>query len=221
MTAPRKALAPSFSSLEFRAALGMFPTGVTIVTARDARGHRVGLTASSFNSVSLDPPLVLWSLSLASPNLEAFSKASHFAVNVLAADQQALSSGPADGGEPADEASVAMPATLPAELAEALDDGEEMAAGELPHPAGKVCGTVGQQDLGLAVSAGVEEDLAGRRIAGGILEPHVEPEVSQRDPAGLAAPARVDELLPVREEPPELKTRLRCPFVFHEGGELE
>jgi flavin reductase (DIM6/NTAB) family NADH-FMN oxidoreductase RutF len=90
MTAPRKALAPSFSSLEFRAALGMFPTGVTIVTARDARGHRVGLTASSFNSVSLDPPLVLWSLSQRAGSLPAFAGGSHYAINVLAAEQRSL-----------------------------------------------------------------------------------------------------------------------------------
>ena len=82
---------PDFSPRDFRATLGMFATGVTIVTARTAAGHPVGLTANSFNSVSLNPPLVLWSLSLASPSLAAFSQASHFAVNVLAADQQALS----------------------------------------------------------------------------------------------------------------------------------
>ncbi len=61
--APRQARAPAFSGLEFRAALGMFATGVTIVTARGPGGTRVGLTANSFNSVSLAPPLVLWSLS--------------------------------------------------------------------------------------------------------------------------------------------------------------
>ena len=56
---PRKASPPAFSGVEFRAALGMFATGVTIVTARTAQGELVGLTANSFNSVSLDPPLVL------------------------------------------------------------------------------------------------------------------------------------------------------------------
>lgn len=90
MTASRKALAPSFSSLEFRAALGMFPTGVTIVTARDVHGHRVGLTASSFNSVSLEPPLVLWSLSRRAGSLPAFASGSHYAINVLAAEQHGL-----------------------------------------------------------------------------------------------------------------------------------
>ena len=74
-----------------RAAFGAFATGVTVVTALDPDGRAIGLTVNSFNTVSLDPPLVLWSLSLASPKLEAFRAASHFAVNVLAADQQALS----------------------------------------------------------------------------------------------------------------------------------
>jgi flavin reductase (DIM6/NTAB) family NADH-FMN oxidoreductase RutF len=68
----------------------MFATGVTIVTARAADGGVVGLTANSFNSVSLDPPLVLWSLSRAAASLAAFSKGSHYAINVLAADQKAL-----------------------------------------------------------------------------------------------------------------------------------
>lgn len=74
-----------------RDALGAFATGVTVVTARDPAGCPIGLTVNSFNTVSLDPPLVLWSLSLASPRLAAFREASHFAVNVLAADQQAIS----------------------------------------------------------------------------------------------------------------------------------
>ncbi len=81
---------PLFSSTEFRTALGMFATGVTIVTARAPDGHLVGLTANSFNSVSLAPPLVLWSLSQAASSMEAFRKGSHYAINILAADQQAL-----------------------------------------------------------------------------------------------------------------------------------
>ena len=81
---------PDFSTLEFRASLGMFATGVTIVTARTGTGELVGLTANSFNSVSLSPPLVLWSLSQAATSMEAFRKGSHYAINILAADQQAL-----------------------------------------------------------------------------------------------------------------------------------
>jgi 3-hydroxy-9,10-secoandrosta-1,3,5(10)-triene-9,17-dione monooxygenase reductase component len=76
---------------ELRLALGRFVTGVTIVTCRDAAGAPIGLTANSFNALSLDPPLVLWSLRSSSATIAAFSEASHFAVNVLAADQVDLS----------------------------------------------------------------------------------------------------------------------------------
>ena len=75
----------------FRSALGAFATGVTIVTTRDADGRDVGLTANSFNSVSLDPPMVLWSLAKSARSLPAFLAAAHFAVHVLAADQEELS----------------------------------------------------------------------------------------------------------------------------------
>ncbi len=76
---------------ELRRALGRFVTGVTIVTCRDEQGQPVGLTANSFNALSLDPPLVLWSLREASSTIDAFTRASHFAINVLAADQVDLS----------------------------------------------------------------------------------------------------------------------------------
>ena len=68
----------------------MFATGVTIVTARDANGAPVGLTANSFNSVSLDPPLVLWSLSRLAGSMPHFSRGSHYAINILAAEQRDL-----------------------------------------------------------------------------------------------------------------------------------
>jgi flavin reductase (DIM6/NTAB) family NADH-FMN oxidoreductase RutF/DNA-binding MarR family transcriptional regulator len=90
MSPPRQALPPAFSPREFRGALGMFATGVTIVTARTASGELVGLTANSFNSVSLDPPLVLWSLARAAGSMPAFSTGSHYAINILAADQKDL-----------------------------------------------------------------------------------------------------------------------------------
>lgn len=76
---------------EFRNALGSFATGVTIVTTCDGEGRDVGLTANSFNSVSLDPPMVLWSLAKTSTSLDVFSNAPHFAVHILAADQEHLS----------------------------------------------------------------------------------------------------------------------------------
>jgi 4-hydroxyphenylacetate 3-hydroxylase, reductase component len=78
-------------SRHLRTALGRFTTGVTIVTCTDAEGRFVGLTANSFNSLSLDPPLVLWSLRQSSPNLAAFAAATRFAVNVLAEAQVDLS----------------------------------------------------------------------------------------------------------------------------------
>jgi len=85
-----RARAPGFSSSEFRSALGMFATGVTIVTARGPDGQLVGLTANSFNSVSLSPPLVLWSLAQAARSMPAFQRGSHYAINILGADQQEL-----------------------------------------------------------------------------------------------------------------------------------
>ncbi len=68
----------------------MFATGVTIVTARSVKGEPIGLTANSFNSVSIDPPLVLWSLSRQAGSMPAFERGSHYAINILAADQRAL-----------------------------------------------------------------------------------------------------------------------------------
>lgn len=83
----------------FRAALGRFATGVTIVTTRDQSGDPVGITANSFNSVSLDPPMILWSLAKSAYSLKAFSEAEHFAVHILSSDQQELSNTFARRGE--------------------------------------------------------------------------------------------------------------------------
>ena len=82
---------PPLDAKALRSALGRFTTGVTIATCRDADGRAVGLTCNSFNSLSLDPPLVLWSLRAASPALPAFCQASHFAINILAEGQVELS----------------------------------------------------------------------------------------------------------------------------------
>lgn len=76
---------------EFRATLGAFATGVTVLTALDDAGRPIGVTISSFNAVSLEPALILWSLDLKSPNLEIFKNAKHYVVNVLSAGQEALS----------------------------------------------------------------------------------------------------------------------------------
>ena len=76
---------------QLRDALGRFTTGVTVVTCCDAAGGFVGLTANSFSSLSLEPPLVLWSLRSASPAMASFEAARRFAVNVLADSQVELS----------------------------------------------------------------------------------------------------------------------------------
>ena len=81
----------SLDSLSFRSALGCFATGITIVTALTPSGEPLGLTANSFNSVSLDPPLVLFSLNRAAYSLGSFQEGGHFAVNVLRENQRDLS----------------------------------------------------------------------------------------------------------------------------------
>lgn len=78
-------------SREFRNALGQFATGVTVITTRDAEGQPVGMTANSFSSLSLEPPLVLWSIAKTSSNYAVFAEANHFAIHVLSAEQQSLS----------------------------------------------------------------------------------------------------------------------------------
>lgn len=75
----------------FRNALGAFATGVTVITARDQDGQDVGITVNSFSSVSLDPPLVLWSLGKNAQCFSGFINAEYFAIHVLAEDQEALS----------------------------------------------------------------------------------------------------------------------------------
>ena len=90
---PATELASGHSSIDprdFRNALGTYATGVTIITAAGSDGKPYGLTCNSFASVSLNPPLILWSLGMFSQGLSVFQNASHFAVNVLGASQQAL-----------------------------------------------------------------------------------------------------------------------------------
>lgn len=84
---------------EFRRALGQFPTGVTVITTVDDKGEPVGVTASSFNSVSIDPPLVLWSVDKSAYSAALFEKSTHFAVNVLSKDQVDISNRFAGRGE--------------------------------------------------------------------------------------------------------------------------
>lgn len=75
---------------DLRRTLGAFPTGVTVITTRSAAGEPVGMTASSFNALSLDPPLVLWSIGRGSRNHDSFAAATHWAVHVLAREQREL-----------------------------------------------------------------------------------------------------------------------------------
>ena len=75
----------------FRSALGSFATGVTVVTTALSADEPIGVTASSFNSVSLEPPLVLWSLAKKSASLDAFTKSGHFAVHILSCEQENIS----------------------------------------------------------------------------------------------------------------------------------
>src|SRR4051812_23655428 len=109
---------------DFRTALGTFPTGVCLVTTLAPDGSRAGLTVNSFSSVSLDPPMVLWSLARTASSAPVFRDAEYFAINVLAAGDAALSShfarsgadkfaafaqrfGPGLGGAPVLEGAVA------------------------------------------------------------------------------------------------------------------
>ncbi|HEN8802196.1 flavin reductase [Pseudomonas sp. CM25] len=88
-----------FDPQAFRAALGTFTTGVTIITSQDQDGLPVGITANSFNSVSLNPPLVLWSLSKQARSLPVFSSGKHWNVHVLSIEQEKLSGRFATQGE--------------------------------------------------------------------------------------------------------------------------
>jgi len=78
------------ASRSFREALGRYPTGVALITLM-AEGRPMAMTVNSFASVSLDPPLILWSVDRAGKRYRLFRDTLHFAVNVLAADQEALS----------------------------------------------------------------------------------------------------------------------------------
>nr|WP_298380377.1 flavin reductase family protein [uncultured Halomonas sp.] len=89
----------SFDTRAFRSALGTFTTGVTIITAQAENGTPVGITANSFNSVSMDPPLVLWSLAKNAQSLPVFNSTDHWNVHVLSTEQEALSGRFASRGE--------------------------------------------------------------------------------------------------------------------------
>jgi flavin reductase (DIM6/NTAB) family NADH-FMN oxidoreductase RutF len=89
----------SFDGRELRNALGRFATGVTVITTVSDKQQAVGMTANSFSSVSLDPPLVLWSLKNNSDGYDVFSSPQHFAINILSTEQQAQSNQYAKKGQ--------------------------------------------------------------------------------------------------------------------------
>jgi len=126
-----------------RTALGGFATGVTIVTCRGEAGDAVGLTVNSFNALSLEPPMVLWSLRLASPSLAAFDSAAHFAINVLAESQVELSR--------------RFASTLPAKFDEGLWG---QGAGRVPVLAG--CAATFECELASHLTAGDHRLYLGR-----------------------------------------------------------
>lgn len=78
--------------LQLRQVFGQFATGVTIVTTGSETGEAVGMTVSSFNTVSLEPPLILWCIDKKTGCFEAFNHCEHFAIHVLSQEQEALSS---------------------------------------------------------------------------------------------------------------------------------
>jgi flavin reductase (DIM6/NTAB) family NADH-FMN oxidoreductase RutF len=82
---------PEIDGKDFRTALGTFPTGVCLITTLAPDGQRAGLTVNSFSSVSLEPPMVLWSLARTANCAPVFRDAEYFAINVLGADDAALS----------------------------------------------------------------------------------------------------------------------------------
>lgn len=88
-----------FDIRDFRGALGQFPTGVTVITALDKNGEPIGCTASSFNSVSIDPALVLWSVDKSAFSAAIFEKTDYFAVNILSENQVDISNRFAGRGE--------------------------------------------------------------------------------------------------------------------------
>ncbi len=88
MVAPRQLRAGRLDTLDFRQAVSAFTTGVTVVTTCDDSGTRYGLTANSFASVSLEPPLVLFCVDHRAPSLTGLNRSRHFAINVLASDQE-------------------------------------------------------------------------------------------------------------------------------------
>jgi flavin reductase (DIM6/NTAB) family NADH-FMN oxidoreductase RutF len=84
---PPGARPPAFDTVQFRQALSQFATGVTVITGRMHDASMFGVTISSFNSLSLQPPLVLWSLAHTASTMQAFATSRAYVINVLSSDQ--------------------------------------------------------------------------------------------------------------------------------------
>lgn len=89
----------TIDSRALRNALGQFATGVSVITAQPAGGEAFGMTVNSFSALSLDPPLVLWSLQKNSDCADAFARCTHYTANILQHDQLAISNAYAKKGE--------------------------------------------------------------------------------------------------------------------------
>ena len=144
-----------------RNALGRFVTGVTVITTRTAAGRLEGLTANSFAAVSLDPPLVLWSLKAASSTLPSFQDAGHFAVNVLGAWQFALSQHFAKRSEDKFQNVVHAPGLGGCPLLFGAD-GPKAAA------------TAGEVGDGILYGGSMDPEVRARRLAAGRTRPEQE-----------------------------------------------
>ncbi|MFJ2539980.1 MULTISPECIES: flavin reductase family protein [Pseudomonas] len=91
MTQLNIGVAPGVSTTEFRGAVGQFVTGITVVSVLDEQGRPYGMTASSFCSLSLNPPLIQWSITTESFSFQKFQRSKYFAINILASDQEDVS----------------------------------------------------------------------------------------------------------------------------------
>src|SRR5205807_9077098 len=107
------------------------------------------------------------------------------------------------------------------QILKARGQGDEVVAGELAHLAGEMDAAIGQQNLGLADAAGIEDDLAGRGIARMVLVTDAEVEIAERHPDPLAAPAHVDHLTLERHRLAKRSAGLRRKLVLKAGLECE
>ena len=91
MKQTQRFLAEEADKKQLRGLLGQFATGVTVVTTTGQDGRKVGMTANSFTSVSLEPPLILWNIAKTATNLDDFRECEHFAINILNEQQEQTS----------------------------------------------------------------------------------------------------------------------------------